>query len=403
MNNSPVILMINDHIHFGGGGDATFRHEREIFEKAGFDVYTFSHGTKPNPDKSDKDIVHLASKNKRIQRLGKYTFNPFVYFRLKKLLKKIKPGFVHLHLPSKYPAPIFAALRGWPVAHTLHGPGLFCATGWGCLKKDSSFCELGVGWKCYVRGCVPLSQVFLCWFLYRLSRFFARRAVKLFIGPSRQICRVAEQVGFGPAEYIPLCMDKQFCVEPKKVDKNPPSIIYVGALSEQKGVDLLLDAFEIVLKKVPNARLKYAGRGKMLSILQTKAKKMGIKKNVDFLGFVDHDSINRIYYESSVFVLPSIWSEQFGLVGPEALACGLPCVASDIGGIPEWLKDSEWGYLVPPRDINVLAGKIVKLLENKQLSEEFGREGRKFVLDEYSTLKFKENMLVLVERFIKCG
>ena len=61
MSGNDRILMINDYIHLGGGGNATFDHERRVYEKAGYDVVTFSHATFQNPEKTDKDIIHMES------------------------------------------------------------------------------------------------------------------------------------------------------------------------------------------------------------------------------------------------------------------------------------------------------------------------------------------------------
>ena len=396
-----VILMINDHLHFGGGGDATFRHERQIYEEAGYEVFTFSHATQASTDRSDRDVVHIESSNRIIQKAGKYLFNPKVYYSLKNLLNKIDPAFVHVHLISKYPASIYSALRGYPVAQTLHGPGRFCATGWGNLKKDSSYCELGVGAKCYRRGCVPLKHLLFSWPFYKINKLLAKKAVKLFIGPSRQICSAAEKVGFEPTKYIPLCIDEMFYSKPPLIRDRPFTVIYAGGISEQKGVHILLDAFSIVLKQIPNAKLIYAGRGKMLPELKQKTLKYGIEKNVEFRGFVDHNKINALYFKGHIFVMPSIWNEQLGLVGCEALASGLPCVASNVGGIPEWLKDGHWGYLVPPRDIHALAAKIISLLKDNNLRKEFAQKGRQFILSEYGIENFKINMLKLAESFIR--
>jgi len=392
------ILLINDHIHFGGGGDATLWHERRIFESQGHEVYTFSQATDASIARSKRDTIYIESSSRIAQKAGKYIFNFGVFLALRKLLKRIKPDFVHLHLSSKYPASIYAALCGYPVVQTLHGPNHFCATSWGNLMKNSKPCELGIGVKCFVRGCIPLWQLPLVSLLYRLSKFFAKRSVKLFLGPSRQISAAAEKVGFGPTQYLPLCVDEIFDDLSDTRDDEPPTVIFVGAIAKQKGVDVLLEAFRLVLKDIPDARLIYAGRGDLLPLLKKNAGQWGIQDNVDFLGFVDHDQIADVYRKGHVFAMPSVWNEQFGLVGLEALICGLPCVASDVGGIGEWLKDGQWGYLVPPRDPVALSQKLIILLKDKELGESFAEKGREFVLNEYSIEKFRDNILGLLDK-----
>ena len=76
---------------------------------------------------------------------------------------------------------------------------------------------------------------------------------------------------------------------------------------------------------------------------------MGLENNVTFIGHVDSSSIVNVFQSADITVVPSVWEEQFGMIGPESMACGTPVIGSDVGGIPEWLIDGKTGYLVPPR------------------------------------------------------
>jgi len=405
------ILMVNDNFHFGGGGDTAFRLEKKILEDAGYEVctytFTYSHKHMIEDNKGINDYVYRESSSHFIRKVCKFTFNPFVYYSLKKCVKEIKPDFVHLHLISKYPASVYAALIGYPAAQTLHGPNHFCATAWGCLKKDSSPCELGVGLKCYRRKCVPFIQAVLHWWLYVVDKKLAKKCVKLFTGPTRQICEVSQNMGFVPVEYLPLCIDHEFVVSNGNDIDGPPTVVFVGWIAEYKGVEYLLDAFRLVKKELAEAKLIFAGRGPLLPKLKEKSREYEIQDSVEFLGFVEHDKIRQVYRRGHVFAMPSIWSEQFGLVGPEAIMCGLPCVGTDIGGIPEWLKDEHCGFLVPPRDVQALAEKLLLLLNNKQLRQDYAQKGKKYILEKYGAEKFRDNILNLAERMIdnrnKCG
>ena len=84
-----------------------------------------------------------------------------------------------------------------------------------------------------------------------------------------------------------------------------------------------------------------------------------------------------------MFVMPSVWFEAFGLVIPEALACQTPCVGSDVGGISEQLKDTGFGFVVPPRDSHALAEKIIYLLNHPDEAQKMGQMGRDYVLKKY--------------------
>jgi len=393
--------MISDHIHFEGGGDAAFQLEREFYEGAGYEVFTFSWEPERPPELSERDFVYIDSKLRTIRKIGRFLFNPWVYRSLKNWLSAVRPDLVSVHIISKYPLSVYAALTGYRVIQTFHGPNLFCATSWGCIRKDSTDCSLGVGFKCLQKGCVSLPTFPLHLLLNRLGSPVIKRNVRTYIGPSRYICEAAGSLGFRPIEYIPLAIYPSFYNVSVVSHEGPPVIFFMGAVEAAKGPHILLDAFGIVKQRVPNAKLIYAGRGRMIPELREAAEKMGLSADVELMGFVEHENIKDILRRTHVLAVPSIWREQFGLVGPEALAFGIPCVASNIGGIPEWLHDGEWGFLTPPRDVKALAEKLSMLLLDKELRIRMGRKGRAFVLSEYDPEKYKVARLRIAEECMR--
>lgn len=393
------ILMINDHIHFGGGGDAVFRLERRAYEEAGHKVFTFSQAIETPDDASDHDFICIVGKGQLVAKAGKFLGAPYIYQSLKRLLDRIQPDLIRVHLVSNYPAAIYPALMGYPVIQTLHGPNLFCATSWGNLRRDGSACELGIGVKCWRRGCVSLSTALLYTSLDIRIRPWVKKTVQLYHCPSRQIQEKAESLGYKPTIHIPLGIDYEFVHAVPATHNGPPVILYVGGLIEAKGVLLLPDALARIKQQVPNVKLILCGRGPMEDLLKLEFAARGLCDHVEFKGFVDHTQIMNIYRGASVFVCPSIYSEQFGLVGPEALACGVPCVGSNIGGIPEWLHDGEWGYLVPPRDSVALADRVTSLLLNRETRLYFGRKGRDFVLTTHDPSVYQNHWLTIVRQY----
>jgi Glycosyl transferases group 1 len=397
-SSSIRILMINDHIHFGGGGDAVFRLERSCYEDAGFEVFTFSQANERPLWASDRDFIAIERRSRVLKKAGKFLASPSVSRSFRQSLQIVRPHFISVHLVSKYPTSVYSQLRGYPVVQTLHGPNLFCVTSWGS-RKDGTPCELGVGVKCCTRGCASLAETGLYMFLYKRLLASIKRSVDLFVCPSQHIRESSESLGFTPAEFIPLGIDNPFITAEASSHDGSPKVLYVGALIEEKGVHVLLEAFQSVVARVPEAQLQIAGRGVMADALRKQAVHFGLTKNVEFLGFVERSKIVDLYQHASVFVVPSIYKEQFGLVGPEALACGVPCVGSNCGGIPEWLHDGEWGFTVPPRDPGALAARIVTLLENRDLRRQFGARGRAWAVKRYSPDRYREDRLRLVEKY----
>ncbi len=388
--------MVNDHIRFSGGGDAAFHLEKKILEEAGHEVFTFSKSEEISADKNDKDIIFCESKKSQIRKIGKFIGNAKLSHCFKNTLDEIQPDFVKLHLLSKYPADIYPHLSNYKTAQILHGPNLFCATSWGALKRNSKPCEQGIGIKCYSRGCISFQALPLHINLYRRIRSSALPNVDAFYCPSKQLVKTAEDLGFLPASYFPLSVDPDFInVEPAYTDE--PNILYVGAIIEQKGVYYLVKAMKEIIKKIPEAQLKIVGKGADKAFIEEYVIDNGLGDNVHFLGFKSRSEVLDLYKHSSLCVMPSIWREQFGLVGPEALACGVPCVGTNIGGIPEWLHDEKSGFLVPPRDSKEIADKVLYLLMNKSIRKQYGDYGREFVLKEFSLDRYKKNVLKQIE------
>lgn len=389
------VLLINDHFHFGGGGDAVLKFEAEILRKNGYDVYTFSFN-KDLLNATDKDYNYLESSSEKQKKIQKFFGGKKIDKKFIEVLQHIDPDVIHIHLISKYPISIYNNIKGYKVIQTLHGPNLFCASSWGGLKSGAS-CELGIGIKCYTRKCVSLSTALL--YTQLQSRYWKKikEDVSLFHSPSRQLYTHIKRLGLKNSKYIPLGIDKEFHQEVIKEVNDRPTLLFVGAIAEQKGIKVLIEALQIVKIKHPNVLLKIAGRGVLTNWIKEKIKEYQLENNINLLGFVNHENIRELYIQSDIFIVPSIWHEQFGLVGPEALACETPCIGSNIGGIPEWLHHNQWGLLVPPNEETDLADAIIDLINNPDKRKEFGKRGRQFVLEEYGADKYEKNILQLIE------
>jgi glycosyltransferase involved in cell wall biosynthesis len=120
----------------------------------------------------------------------------------------------------------------------------------------------------------------------------------------------------------------------------------------------------------------------MRSALEELAMNFNIIDKVKFLGDVSDDVLPQVYSNADIFVLPSLHAESFGLVLLEAMASGLPIVATNVGGIPEILEDGKEGFLTKPDDKEI-AEALAKLLGNKTMREEMGKNGRKKATEKY--------------------
>jgi teichuronic acid biosynthesis glycosyltransferase TuaC len=159
-------------------------------------------------------------------------------------------------------------------------------------------------------------------------------------------------------------------------DKN--IILFVGALRKIKGVDYLIEAAKNFVNT--NTDLLMVGRDDgMRKNLEKRAHELKIADYIRFTGPVNHEDIPLWISASDILVLPSL-SEGRPNVVLEALACEVPVVATDVGGIPELMVDGETGYLVPAKNPEELSIKINKLLEDKIQRENMGKLGRKSII-----------------------
>jgi teichuronic acid biosynthesis glycosyltransferase TuaC len=160
------------------------------------------------------------------------------------------------------------------------------------------------------------------------------------------------------------------------VDKN--IVLFVGALRGIKGVDYLIEAAKNFVNT--NTELYMVGRddGLKKSLLKM-AYELKITDLVKFIGPVNHEDIPLWISASDILVLPSL-SEGRPNVVLEALACEVPVVATDVGGIPELMINGETGYLVPAKNSLELSKKVNKLLEDESLRKKMGKLGRKSII-----------------------
>lgn len=176
-------------------------------------------------------------------------------------------------------------------------------------------------------------------------------------------------------------------------------ILFVGALTERKGPQVLLKAMPIILRNVPDSRLILVGSSTdYLKSLEKLAKDLSIESNVEFTGFVD-DATKVMYYKSAdVFVLPS-FSESFGIVLLEASACGLPLVVSDLEAFRAIIEEGYNGLFTKTGDGKGFASKIIPLLKNEEERIRMGANAKEKVKD-YSWERIAEETKKIYEEVL---
>lgn len=196
--------------------------------------------------------------------------------------------------------------------------------------------------------------------------------------------------------HIPNSVDvNRFTPSEGYENRNTKNICFVGRLEEQKGVKYLIEAMDIVRSKENNTKLFIIGDGQLRDQLGELCKKLELTDHIEFVGSVN--DVLPYYQRTQIFALPSL-SEGMPLSLIEAMSCGLPVVATRVGGNPEMLDShlgagktimsdyhiGENGVLVNPKDVKGLAEALIRLLRDGDLSKKLGVKSRKLVEEKCS-------------------
>ena len=169
-----------------------------------------------------------------------------------------------------------------------------------------------------------------------------------------------------------------------------PLIVFAGTLIPAKGVDYLIKALTIVSRQFPEMKLALIGPEtdkNYVAELRALVKKLGLEEKVLFVGQLSQAGLAEWFSRAKIFVLPSL-SEGLGRVIFEAMAAGVPVIGSNVGGIPDLIKDGQTGWLVPPADDKALAEKIIWLLTHYQKAEQVADQARQSVQHIFSPEKY---------------
>lgn len=173
-------------------------------------------------------------------------------------------------------------------------------------------------------------------------------------------------------------------------DYSDPQILFIGFDWKRKGGADLVEAFKLVQEQCPDAKLTILGAEPNLQI-----------RNCEVVGRVKPEELDSYYQRASVFCLPT-HVEPFGVVVIEAMTAHLPIVSTQVGAIPDFVKDGQNGWLVEPGDVQGLADALVRVLKNPVQAREFGEHSYQIVKEKYSWeavgTRLRENIVRVLDR-----
>ena len=343
------VVMLGPYFHEMGG---VTMHIRKLVKclahRDDIELHLVTIGTKN--EESEKDNLNIHMIKKRIP----YPFSiPSLVWVLKHKIIETNPDIVHAQGSFVLYSTAAALVRNeYPTLLTVHG----------IVAKEIKFYR-GIG---FIFGVL----------LHKPNERDVVAKIQNIIAVSLHVKNVISNMTKSKIHIIPNGIDFEDIqnVEPHKSIEHP-SILFIGGLVKLKSADLLIKAIPIIKKSIQNIRVFIGGAGPQEKELKNLVKELNIEENVKFLGFVSGDEKYSYYKSADICVFPSVY-ETFCIVCLEAMACGKPVVASDVGGIPFVVENGKTGFLFERGNVNELAEKVIILLKNKELRKKMGEAGR---------------------------
>ncbi len=341
------ILLAHNYYQKPGGEDHVFASEAKLLADHGHRVVRYE---VRNATIGSQSRVGVAART---------IWNPGEYRRLREVIRKERPQMLHAHntFPLISPALYYAArAEEVPVVQTLHNYRLSCPAA--TLFRDGQVCKECVGmavpWPavkhaCYQGSAAGSAVIAAMLSIHRWVGTWSR-LVDAYIVPSAFSRDLLVEAGL-PAH-------KMF-VKPNFTEHTPFSwrpakraAVFAGRLTREKGVETVLEAWSHVHGTVP---LHIIGDGPLADLVRDFAAKT---PNVCYHGWLEHSRVLELFRDSAFLLVPSTWYEVFGLTVIEAYSCGLPVIASRIGGLTEIVGDGQTGLHFTAGDSRDLSAKV---------------------------------------------
>ncbi|MEX1024897.1 MAG: glycosyltransferase family 4 protein [Planctomycetota bacterium] len=351
------ILFVSTYTDRVGGAEGYQLDLAAALAERGHAVVRF--GTEPDREVERPDL--RVVRRERFRREG-ILRDAGVTEALRTTLAAVDPDVVHAHNLWGLPIEVDLLLARAPVGlvQTIHDFSTFCPNSW-CVRGDGSPCPGGAGQQCFEHDCgsnYPFRAEMVA--MTELRQRVLSRAVDVALAPSAAVQAMARAHGFADVRLAPYFLREVGAVDPEPLAGQ--RFVFAGRLQREKGVDVLLRAFALARVEAPAARLDVLGDGDERRSLEALARGLELGDAVRFLGDVPNTEVAHYLRGAAAVVVPSIWTEAFGLTSLEAFRAGVPVVASRIGGIPEIVEDGVSGVLVEPRDAEDLARALVRVL-----------------------------------------
>ena len=330
------------------------------------------------------DFEKRLNKNIKVSKMFKKPGNDYqLYIKLIKYLKEIKPTIVHTRNWAGMDGIIAAKMARVPIIiHGEHGFEITDLTGQNKKRK-------------FIRKLVLSTMVDK---IVTVSKNLKKRLINEIKIKPEKIIHIPNGVDTNKFNIY----KKEFTRKKFGFKKGEFIIGIVARLDPIKNHKTLISAFKEIVTIHPNTNLAIVGDGSLRNKLENQTYKLGIKDKVIFMG--ERNDVPEILKTFDVFVLPSL-NEGMSNTILEAMATGIPVIASNVGGNPELVIDGRTGFLFPSNDVESLVQKIKTYILHPELKQKHGYNARKRVEEKFSlnqmVRRYEELYLELVERKLK--
>jgi len=409
------ILQINKFFFLKGGSERHFFDLSELLSEKKHQVFVWSTKHPRNFSfPNQEDFVQFIDFSKSIWQGIKKTkeifWNKEAKEKLEKVIKREKPDVAHLHnVFSHFSPSIFFALNKYkiPIVLTLHDYKLFCPNYkffskneicFDCIKKNNYR-------SCFSKKCFNDSWIksFGGYLEGKWHKDFLKitEKIDIFLAPSLFIKKQAIEWGI-PKEkiiHLPNFINKTYVNKKNKNKKQSNYFLYFGRLSQEKGVELLIESFLNILNEFPKWKLKIVGDGPEEENFKKIAQG---NKQIEFLGRKNNKELNKIISKAYLTVVPSLWPENFPYSILESNALSIPVLANKTGGLTELIKHEKSGLLFESGNKNDLENKIIWSIRNPKKIRKIGDLAREEVFAKYNSEKYYKKIIKIYERIKIC-
>ena len=364
------VVHFNEHLAWTGGVETYLLHLLPLLESQGIDnTFVFARGDHTLAQRT----IHLPE----ISQFGN-KWDRIGYEKTRELLNELRPDVAHIHRTYNLGV-IRACLDFGPTVVTCHDYLYLCPAGSFFHRRTRTICRRKAGWGCLavtiLRHCMTLRPAYAVAYLRRVRQFTAWRDRFAFVlCPSDYVRSRLLELSFSPLRTVTL---PYFCpisplAEPRPLPPTP-TVLFLGRIRPIKGVDVFVRALGLL----PNVKGLIVGdvkNGTRNAIL-TEARRCGCEDRLEVRPWAGRNEICSLFERVSIFGFPSIWPETLGIVGLEAMACGVPVVASDVGGVRQWLRHGINGLLVEANNPEAFADAVQELLGSPEQMMQMGRAG----------------------------